>query len=50
VSCVGEVEFADPDTGIPFGYVMTDLRFDSQGDPRSEGLVRAVYLALEPGS
>jgi hypothetical protein len=29
---------------------MTDLRFDPQGDPRSAGLVRAVYLALEPGS
>jgi CubicO group peptidase (beta-lactamase class C family) len=37
----GSLAFADPGTGIAFGYVMNDLRFDA-GDPRSEGLVRAV--------
>jgi CubicO group peptidase (beta-lactamase class C family) len=46
----GSLGFADPDTGIAFGYVMNDLRFDPNGDPRSEGLVRAVYRVLEPGS
>ena len=33
-------------TGIAFGYVMNDLRFDPTGDPRSETLVRAVYAAV----
>jgi CubicO group peptidase (beta-lactamase class C family) len=46
----GSLAFADPDTGIAFAYVMNDLRFDPNGDPRSEELVRAVYRALEPGS
>src|SRR5258708_35435344 len=46
----GSLAFADPDTGIAFGYVMNDLRFDPEGDPRSEELVRAVYRPLEPGS
>jgi CubicO group peptidase (beta-lactamase class C family) len=44
----GSLGFADPDTGIAFGYVMNDLRFDAKGDPRSEELVRAVYRSLEP--
>jgi CubicO group peptidase (beta-lactamase class C family) len=42
----GSLAFADPDTGVGFGYVMNDLRFDPAGDPRSEGLVRATYRAL----
>ena len=41
----GSLAFADPTSGIGFGYVMNDLRFDT-GDPRSEGLVRAVRAAL----
>jgi CubicO group peptidase (beta-lactamase class C family) len=40
----GSLAFADPETGIAFGYVMNDLRFDA-GDPRSEALVRAVSAA-----
>jgi len=39
----GSLSFCDPATGIAFGYVMNDLRFDPRGDPRSESLVRAVY-------
>ena len=39
----GSLAFADPVEGIGFGYVMSDLRFDATGDPRSESLVRAVY-------
>ena len=43
----GSLAFADPDAGIGFGYVMNDLRFDvTEGDPRSESLVRAMYGCL----
>jgi CubicO group peptidase (beta-lactamase class C family) len=43
----GSLAFADPETGIAFGYVMNDLRFaQGEGDPRSESLVRAVYEAI----
>jgi CubicO group peptidase (beta-lactamase class C family) len=46
----GSLAFADPDTGLAFGYVMNDLRFDPRGDPRSEELVRAAYRTLTRGS
>ncbi|MDQ1434425.1 MAG: hypothetical protein QOF59_1241, partial [Actinomycetota bacterium] len=46
----GSLAFADPATGLAFAYVMSDLRFDAAGDPRSEQLVRATYRALEAGS
>jgi CubicO group peptidase (beta-lactamase class C family) len=42
----GSLAFADPDRNLAFGYVMNDLRFDPQGDPRSEELVKAVYRCL----
>jgi CubicO group peptidase (beta-lactamase class C family) len=42
----GSLAFADPDTGLAFGYVMNDLRFDPAGDPRSETLVRAARDAM----
>jgi CubicO group peptidase (beta-lactamase class C family) len=42
----GSLAFADPEHRLGFGYVMNDLRFDPQGDPRSESLVRAVYDVL----
>jgi CubicO group peptidase (beta-lactamase class C family) len=42
----GSLAFADPETGVSFGYVMNDLRFDPKGDPRSEQLVRAVYSCI----
>ena len=43
----GSLSFADPETGVAFGYVMNDLRFaQGEGDPRSETLVRAVYEAV----
>ncbi len=42
----GSLAFADPERSVGFGYVMNDLRFDPNGDPRSESLVRAVYAAL----
>jgi len=43
----GSLSFADPDAGLAFGYVMNDLRFDPNGDPRSEELVRHVYRCLD---
>jgi CubicO group peptidase (beta-lactamase class C family) len=46
----GSLAFADPDTGVAFAYVMNDLRFDAESDPRSADLVRAVYRVLELGS
>jgi CubicO group peptidase (beta-lactamase class C family) len=42
----GSLGFADPDRRVAFGYVMSDLRFDPTGDPRSESLVAATYRAL----
>ena len=43
----GSLAFADPDARLGFGYVMNELRFDAtEGDPRSEELVRAVYQCL----
>jgi CubicO group peptidase (beta-lactamase class C family) len=42
----GSTAFADPDTGMSFGYVTSQLRFDMTGDPRSRALVRAVYASL----
>ena len=44
----GSLGFADPEAGIGFGYVSTRMRFDLTGDPRTRGLVEAVYGAL-PG-
>jgi CubicO group peptidase (beta-lactamase class C family) len=42
----GSLAFADPASGLAFGYVMNDLRFDAtEGDPRSETLVRAARSA-----
>jgi CubicO group peptidase (beta-lactamase class C family) len=41
----GSLSFADPPSGLAFGYVMNDLRFDAAGDPRSETLVRAARTA-----
>ncbi|MDQ6697631.1 MAG: beta-lactamase family protein [Actinomycetota bacterium] len=42
----GSLAFVDPATGLSFGYVMNDLRFDAS-DPRSEALVTAARAAVE---
>ena len=42
----GSVGFADPEHGIGFGYVMNRMLTNLAGDPRSRGLVTAVYDAL----
>ena len=42
----GSMGFADPEHGIGFGYVMNRMMQSLTGDPRSAGLVRAVYEAI----
>ncbi|GAA4314399.1 serine hydrolase domain-containing protein [Streptomyces venetus] len=42
----GALGFADPDTGIAFGYVTNGFRKTVTADPRAEGLVRAVRGAI----
>ena len=39
----GSLAFADPDKGIGFAYVMNAMQFHQEGDPRSRGLVEALY-------
>jgi CubicO group peptidase (beta-lactamase class C family) len=42
----GSMGFADPVNGIGFGYVMNRMMQSLTGDPRSSGLIRAVYEAI----
>ncbi|MFI8832239.1 serine hydrolase domain-containing protein [Streptomyces afghaniensis] len=42
----GALGFADPETGIAFGYVTNGFRKTVTADPRAQGLVRAVRGAL----
>ncbi|MGA5896433.1 serine hydrolase domain-containing protein [Streptomyces venetus] len=42
----GALGFADPDTGIAFGYVTNGFRKTVTADPRAQGLVRAVRGAI----
>jgi CubicO group peptidase (beta-lactamase class C family) len=42
----GSVGFADPDANIGFGYVMNKMQQNLSGDPRTIGLIEAVYAAL----
>ena len=42
----GSVGFADPEQGLGFGYVMNRMMTNLSGDPRSRGLVAAVYEAI----
>ncbi|MFF8938942.1 serine hydrolase domain-containing protein [Streptomyces paradoxus] len=42
----GALGFADPETGIAFGYVTNGFRQTVTADPRAQGLVRAVRGAL----
>jgi CubicO group peptidase (beta-lactamase class C family) len=42
----GSVGFTDPENGIGFGYVMNRMMQSLTGDPRSAGLVQAVYDAV----
>lgn len=42
----GSLGFADPTHALGFGYVTTRMKFDAGHDPRTEGLVAAVYESL----
>jgi CubicO group peptidase (beta-lactamase class C family) len=42
----GSVGFTDPEHGIGFGYVMNKMGMSLNGDPRSGGLIKAVYAAI----
>ncbi|WP_317447875.1 serine hydrolase domain-containing protein [Streptomyces collinus] len=42
----GALAFADPGTGIAFGYVTNGFRASVTADPRAQALVRAVRAAL----
>ncbi|GGX26239.1 serine hydrolase domain-containing protein [Streptomyces lomondensis] len=42
----GALGFADPETGIAFGYVTNGFRKTVTADPRAQGLVRAVRSVL----
>jgi CubicO group peptidase (beta-lactamase class C family) len=43
----GSVGFGDPEHGIGFGYVMNKMQQNLSGDPRSRGLIQAVYDAID---
>ena len=38
--------FTDPEHGIGFGYVMNKMMAGLNGDPRSGGLIKALYAAI----
>ncbi|MFJ3672244.1 serine hydrolase domain-containing protein [Streptomyces sp. NPDC090106] len=42
----GALGFADPDSGVAFGYVTNGLRKTVTADPRAQALVKAVRAAL----
>ena len=42
----GSLGFADPEAGVALGYAMNRMQFDVRGDPRSQGLVTALYDCL----
>ena len=42
----GSVGFADPDTGVAFAYVMTQMHTQLTFDPRRDRLIAAVYDSL----
>ncbi|MEU1402141.1 serine hydrolase domain-containing protein [Streptomyces sp. NPDC005728] len=42
----GALAFADPETGIAFGYVTNGFRKSVTADPRAQALVRALRTAL----
>ncbi|MFG1668706.1 serine hydrolase domain-containing protein [Streptomyces sp. Y7] len=42
----GALGFADPETGIAFGYVTNGFRKTVTADPRAQGLIRALRASL----
>ncbi|MER8233712.1 serine hydrolase domain-containing protein [Streptomyces sp. NPDC094049] len=43
----GSLGFADPDTGVAFGYVTNGMRKTVTADPRAQALVRAVRAVVD---
>ncbi|MGW4561781.1 serine hydrolase domain-containing protein [Streptomyces sp. NPDC004561] len=46
----GALGFADPGSGVAFGYVTNGFRTSVTADPRAQALVRALRTALAPGA
>lgn len=46
----GSLGFADPDSGIGFGYVTNGMRKTVTADPRAQALIRAVRAAMTAGA
>ena len=44
----GALAFADPETGVAFGYVTNGFRKSVTADPRAQALVRAVRTGIGP--
>jgi CubicO group peptidase (beta-lactamase class C family) len=42
----GSLGFADPETGLAFGYIMNKMNQNLSGDPRTLGLIDAAYPCL----
>ncbi|OMI39720.1 putative esterase [Streptomyces sparsogenes DSM 40356] len=42
----GSLAFADPDSGVAFGYVTNGMQRGVTADPRAQALVRALRAAL----
>ena len=42
----GSVGFADPESGVAFGYVMNKMQTNLAGDPRTLALIEETYKAL----
>jgi CubicO group peptidase (beta-lactamase class C family) len=42
----GSLGFADPASGLAFGYVMNQMQLGLAGDPRAERLVSAAYASV----
>jgi CubicO group peptidase (beta-lactamase class C family) len=42
----GSVGFTDPEHDLGFGYVMNKMGMSLNGDPRSRGLIRALYASI----
>jgi len=42
----GSLGFADPASGLAFGYVMNQMQLGIAGDPRAERLLSAAYASL----
>ncbi|AKZ56257.1 putative esterase [Streptomyces ambofaciens ATCC 23877] len=45
----GALGFADPESGVSFGYVTNGFRKSVTADPRAQALVRAVRASLDAG-